>query len=171
MLKVNPITGKVIQIADDVIWKDKENIIYKIFAIESWGWQWQENGIVCQTQITAQDKQALISLPITITIILNDDFDPQELYDKVIVGMDKKETVNLREFIGSSFFKTIKYNRQKITEKLIQYSGQDANRVQIINEIIGDLTFPNQLLSNFADWKIELGQPAISACKGSLCGN
>lgn len=169
MLKVDS-ANKVIQAADDIMWKDRQGSqIYKIFAVQNWSYKWEDNGIVCDTKITAQNQHAIITLPLTITIFLDGDFDPQELYNTVVIGADNKDNINLLTFVASSFFKAIKDNRQKITEELMKYRGQETDRVQIINKIISYLTFPNRLLSNFAEWKINLGQPVISACKGSLC--
>lgn len=167
MLKTSP-NGKLIQAADDIIWKSRGCKIFKIFS-SNYRWE-KDNEYEITTSIVANQQNVTITLPVTISIMVDDDFNPHQLLEKVAASANQDGVIIFDEFITKSFFRSIQGQRPQIVQLLSEYTGQDSNRTLIMGKVMELLTFPDRLFDNFSDWKITIDdQPTISVCKGSLC--
>lgn len=126
---------------------------------------------VVQTELIYRQANVNISLTVTITITLNDDFSPYDLYHKLMdvakVSDDSRWVADLDDYVINQFLMAIKDNREEINALLDRITNPEAQWPSLMNEMVGLMSFPDRLFQNFAEWRINIGQPSISACKGS----
>lgn len=126
--------------------------------------------ITASTGISGQFENSQMSVPVTIKLILEHEFDKDEVVEELIGGSLGCEYYSFESYLISVFQKiNQKYNQEKINTITAKYAKRELSEPEMLNELINVLFFPEKIFSNVKEVKICIGSPSFSSCKGTSC--
>lgn len=157
--------GKVLE-TGNVMW-GKENI-HKIKGPRTYRYDDHFNkvGFRVDAKIISKHANSEIVIPVTIEVLTNGQYDPQEAYDKMIAQMN---TPDVDEFVKKIFLASAEANKETIDQTAKEYAEKRISNIQLLDRIISVVEFPEKTLKNFKDVTICLDNPRARACKGTSC--
>ncbi len=159
--------GKVIEIGT-AMWGTER--IYKIR--KPYCWQHcprKKDRILVETNIISENLFGRTIIPVEIDIRLNGDFDWQEIYDKVIKGMNEE---SIDEFVRKTLLASAKTDQEGVDNLTQQHAERKISDIVLLNKVGELIDIPRNLFKNCrrdTEPGILLKEPTVKVCKGVSC--
>lgn len=151
----------------------------KVFIVRAFknNYSYFEKELVFETTIDGKYKNAVVKIPVTLSLILD---GPFEDCDKIKIfeilynyssPEKENELIDLESYIIKKF-KSINSESLKVVGKIVnKYAEQKITEPKLLSKVIDLLVFPEKPIPNVADVNICLSEPIHSSCKGMSCGS
>ncbi len=156
--------GKIIETGETLWGKENEHVYRVINPGRSWK---ASKKISTSGKITSSTRNTKTIIPYTLTVKYDEDFDWQEVYDRMIKEFN---VTSFEAFIHKVFMLSVDKSKEEVDEFCRQFAKGKLIKEQLLERIIEMVDLPKGLLKNFKDEKVYLDDPTARACKDASCG-
>lgn len=121
------------------------------------------------TDIQGKYKNTTLTIPVTITLVLDKKFDELELFNLLHNYFPENKKLSIRDYIQDVLRKFNVDNQDNINEIMSRYARKLISEPELLNEIVENLIFPERLFENVIDTKTCVKEVTFSSCKGMTC--
>lgn len=161
-------------ILNEPIWNKGKVFVVRAFSNDR---SYFEKELVFKTTIDGKYKNAVVKIPVTLSLILDGPFEDRdkikifEILYNYSSPEKENELIDLESYIIKKF-KSINSESLKVVGKIVnKYAEQKITEPKLLSKVIDLLVFPEKPIPNVADVNICLSEPIHSSCKGMSCGS
>ncbi len=124
-----------------------------------------KNGFKIKTKIIFKHQNNKIIIPVSIKVYVAGDYNPQELYKKIIVAHNKNKDVDIDKFVKKIVLKSIMSIQPIINKTIQKFKDGEIGADILFKTILKNINPPKNILSNFKNIKIYLKHQIIMIYK------